>query len=763
MNEQTRPLLPAILLIILAAILATAAAVLLLTGPSELEPSDKAVAVIPTLSAPPPALPISETPTASTSPRPTWTLQPSRTPTTTPSPTLTSTATRARVPTLTPARPYRLNERYRFNPMTAELMDQIARLVADYPDAKFRHAEDRLSQEYSAYFIYPALVFQEALLRFPESAQRTAWDWGLAYSLARLGSPQAVSLFQGFLLSALEQADLSLVDLPEWFHQNLPDLSLTIHELDLPASPGDFKLLEISEGHVVFLLHLEPGKAPVLYPLTPRFDFGPAEEMVYALLDLDGDETPELLLYLPTTPGHTVLAAPRLFSLGEMPPRSLPVQEDLAVDFRSAVGDIQVVEGESEPGTGFSLQAKIFPPCPVTVTRAYRWNGARAVPSPLTYAHYPAEDLISYCEPLLNLVEDFWEPAARLVVEDALLPFWPPETDPQGRPYPSDARDELRFRRAITLALSGQTSEALSALQELSLDPADPSSSWLKEADRFAQSLQDGSGLYRACREVPACSLHAALQHIASSQSEILPALAELRTAGAEIGSSGNFDFDQDGQPERWFTIRQRPDEALEFWLVASMPGGVKAVFVDTAERVDSIPYWSNAETYPGVFQIKSRQGYRLMRLESGYPYLERVAVEPVLSHYTYAVVTQVEQNLLNGQDPALALVELQALRQSGRFNCSTDQICDRYRYLLGLAAELSGDIFLARDAYIELWWENSTSPLAAAARLKLQFIPLPTPTEVASLTPTVTPTSLTPTVTPTSPASPSATLTPTP
>lgn len=213
---------------------------------------------------------------------------------------------------------------------------------------------------------------------------------------------------------------------------------------------------------------------------------------------------------------------------------------------------------------------------------------------------------------------------------------------------------------------------------------------------------------------------------------------------------------------ERWFTLQQRPGEKLEFWLLVAIPGGVSAVFVDTVEVSGPTPYWSNAETYPGVFQIERRQGYRLKRLESTrLPYLEAIKVEPVLSTETRDKIIQAEQNLLSGQDPGQVRDQLQALRNSGRFNCRTHQVCDRFRYVLGLAAELAGDMTLARDTYIELWWENSASPLAAAARLKLFFIPLkPTPSATASFTPTLTATAPSPTATPTVPT-PSPTVTP--
>jgi hypothetical protein len=65
---------------------------------------------------------------------------------------------------------------------------------------------------------------------------------------------------------------------------------------------------------------------------------------------------------------------------------------------------------------------------------------------------------------------------------------------------------------------------------------------------------------------------------------------------------------------------------------------------------------------------------------------------------------------------------ELEAVLNSGRFNCRSQNICDRFYYFLGLAYELSGNLKSARDAYLTLWWENSASPLTVIARMKLLF-----------------------------------------
>jgi hypothetical protein len=230
-------------------------------------------------------------------------------------------------------------------------------------------------------------------------------------------------------------------------------------------------------------------------------------------------------------------------------------------------------------------------------------------------------------------------------------------------------------------------------------------------------------------------------------------ALTALQSAGALIRSRGSFDFDQDGSEETWLSILPHPLDKLEFWILARYDNGVRGIFVATSDFVVAQPYWADAQAYPGVFQIVARQGYLLKRLPGSLePYLVPVPVVPILTTYTLDALSAAEHDLLNGVEATAVRDDLLEVLASGRFNCKSDQICDRFTYLLGLAYELSGDSIQARDTYIQLWWENRQSPLTAAARLKLVYLlslATATATRTPRTTPTRTPTS-TPSLTPT-------------
>ena len=735
-------LIPAVLLIGLAGVLIIAAIVLLqgLEPPYYLQPAtaQPTSPVAQALLASPLA---TSTATSSATSRPTWTIMPSRTPTITPTFTPTPTPTRPRVPTLTPALPNRINDLYALPTVSADLMDHLARSMGDLPDAKFRPLE-RNSAAYNAYFIYPAIAYREALLRFPQAQQALSWRWGLAYSLARLGDPEAVSIIQDFLLEALNQSKIPPAGLPAFLHKAFPDLTLFVHELDLPPEQPGLKLLEIPEGRMILLLWENlPGKFR-LYPLKQAFEFTSDQAMVYTTLDLDGDNIKELVIYQAATPGDTTIARPLIFHLDPLPPAALDVQAVLPQDYK--IGHSTAFSAVANANSSQSLQmtAVFYPSCPFSVTRRYDWDGNQVRLSGTEYSFQPQPELLSYCESLIGQAGDFWDTSARLEILRKLLPFWPPASDPQGRPYPKADQDKLRFELAVDLALNGEVVRANATLSELTTSPADPDGEWVTAAADFQRSLSR-DGLYLACQTTPGCDLRAALRQILaeSATNDPAQALAALQAAGTAIRSSGSLDFDQDGEDELWLTIQPRPLDKLEFWILARTPGGVRALWLALTDFSESKPYWSDAQVYPGVFQIAPRQGYRLQRLpDSQEPFIVPVAVEPILTTYTLDALLDAEKELLAGHDPAGVRDNLLAVLKSGRFNCKSDQICDRFTYILGLAYELSGDIRLARDTYIQLWWENRQSPLTTMARLKLVYLPsLRTPTPTRTLRPTTT------------------------
>lgn len=712
---------------------------------------------IPTLTATVTPTP-THTPTISLTPRPTWTLRPSDTATSTPTPS--PTATQTRYPTLTAAIPANSDLRYRLAIWTLADAERTIELM------KIKAVAANDSEGYLAL----ANALREALLRYPQSFEAARWRWELAYVLARLNDPQAASLYAGLIQAALNARQVRVDDLPEWFSLYEPDLSLSLTAL--PAQPGELsrRLIEIGGHGSAYLYLLEMPGGAQLYPLTTDFDFLNLRQTDFLLSDLTGEGVPELILYRRYTPVETSLTQPHVFSLAQLPPLEMPFAEEMPFDFGMAFEVSLTASPNEQGGNDLQLTVLLQPACPVEATRFYRWDGRRFQGEPFQYQIKPAPGLEGYCEAMIDHAALVWGPEVALRLAKPLLAVWPPLRDPNGKLYPADAYDAWRFRLGVYHALSGQQAEAIQIMSEIVHQPAVPESVWIEPARQFLETYQSPADLFRACQNAPGCNLRQAIQTMTrlSGLEQVSLALDYLVRAGVETRASGYFDFDLDGKAERWLTVRPRPGEKLEFWILTEVQGGVQAIFVQIYEVNQPQPYYAEPTGGPVVTQLERGQGFILQRSPDGrQAYLTFVAVEFIRPRLIPDSLRGIQQALFDGAAPHAALTALLELQASPRFagDCKAYGICDDFYYLLGLTHELAGNSREAIGAYLTVWRYYPHSPYTLMARLKLELLPAP-PTPTRTITPTPTGTATpgpSPTPSPTSTPGSTATETITP
>ena len=207
-------------------------------------------------------------------------------------------------------------------------------------------------------------------------------------------------------------------------------------------------------------------------------------------------------------------------------------------------------------------------------------------------------------------------------------------------------------------------------------------------------------------------------------------ALDALIRGGVIVRSSGNFDFDNDGETERWMLLRHRPQERLEFWVLARSELGVRALFIEQVDLTETRPYFHEPLDSPPIAQIGPKHGFVFARLPvTRQPYLILKEIEFKPTTFTLDALQSIIDDFFAGTNPAIIRNRLEDLEKSDQFNCSNYHICDRFYYTLGLAYELAGDIRPAIDTYIKLWWENTDSPFMLIGRLKLKQIAFKTST----------------------------------
>ena len=714
----------------------------------------------------------STTSTITLTPRPTWTLRPSSTASQTP--TATSTATPTLIRTITPANPAQLNDRYELKPWdlaeqarTIELLK--ANTILNYTDDSFRSL---------------AYAEGEAILRFPDALDATAWEWDRAYNLVRINDPQGKALYSDLIKSAITTGQVRASDLPTWF--SLYETRLELQISPLPPQPGELgrELIEIIGEGSAYLWLVENPNGTSVDPLINDINFDQPHENAFLYDDLTGDSSPELIIYRQITPGDTSLVPPHIFDLSKLPPTELPIQDQAPMDFGLEPRSEAEVVPNTQGGDKLQLIYTLLPACPVYVIQDYVWSENSFVTTPLQYELVPAEDNQAYCEVATDEASSGWGPEAAINVANAMLAIWPPETDTQGQPYPADAYDQLRYRLGVLYALAGQPSEATRILSEIVNTPIVPDSTWVAPAQQFLLTYQGPDDLYTACQTAPFCNLRDAMRTMVKNSAAEDPsqAMEYLRSHAITIRSSGLLDFDQDGQDERWMIIQPKPQAKLEYWILSQMPSGVQAVFVQVLEAGDSIPYFHEPVGSIPVLQFELQRGFIFKRLQDTQEaYIQWVDVEYARPTIIRDGYEQALNALMDGADPVLILDTLLELFNSPRFigDCIAFNICDQFHYTLGLVYDLIGEQGNAIDQYLWVWRNYGQSSYATMARLKLDYIPLPayarTPIPTGTTAPTRTPTPPTPitptpsttatsthTVSPTSTFPPTSTLTPT-
>jgi hypothetical protein len=710
-----------------------------------------------------PTIPPTSTSTITLTPRPTWTLRPSATATNTatPSPTYTQTL----IPTITNAIPARVNTFYSLKSWgLSEQERTIEQLKADTillgTDDSFRTL---------------AYAEGEAGLRFPDAINAINWRWDRAYNLIRVGDPQGLSLYADLFQSAISTGQVRVTDLTQWFSQY--ETRLTLITSSLAPQPGELTrtLIEIIGEGSAYLWLIETPSDVKVYPLMNDIDYGQSHENAYLYADLTADSSPDLVIYRNTSPGSTQLIIPKIFDLAVEPPLELPFQEQVPTDLGlEPVAEAEVISGT----TGLDhlqFTNSLLPACPTDVTQNYSWDGTFFKPSDLQYETRPLIGMAEYCELVLETATNSWDPGAAINVALPMLEVWPPEKDIQGKPYPPDARDELRYRLGILYALNGQSSPAIEYLSGIVTQPSVPDSSWIGPAQKFLDAYQVPQDLFIACQQALYCNLRDAFRTMVATSGLDEPGQVSsyLQENGVTIRSRGVFDFDQDGEDEHWLIIQPKPGSKLEFWIISEFLEGVQAVFVQVIEGTESLPYYHEpAGTIP-VVQFELQKGFIFKRLVDTFePYIEWVDVEyarptAILDGYTKAV-----NALMAGEDPKVIQQNLLQLLNSPRFkgDCIAFRICDQFHYTLGFVYDLNGEDGNAVDQYMWVWRNYPQSPYTKLARLKLDYFPLPTYTRspVPSITPTRTrtPSPITPTKsqtsTPTNTSTPTFTFTPT-
>jgi hypothetical protein len=705
------------------------------------------------------------TPSITPSPRFTFTPKPSRTPTM--APTSTETPLPTLLPSLTPAFPSEFDDQYILVHWTPELAAQLIDLLEVYPETLSSFARGSDNQGYYNSFTYALFAQQEALQRFPTAPQAQDWSWQLAFNLARTGDPTAGEVYAALITHELNSGNVSLNEPIFWGLNGEPQIVVEVIPLDSENGEKHNSLVKVSAGdnRSSFFWLIEEPSGYISFPLTSDFNFSRPSDVDYFVERIPSINNNVVGVFPIKIFDSFQYIFPRVFILDQQPPEELTFEivspPAIGPEFNnnwepveSGIGDLQFVD-------------VIFPACPVTVKHIYQWNGISFSFLEATYEINPDPDLLSYCENVINHAAQIWGLEPTIQFMEILLPNWPPDSTSTGKEYPTDALDEWRYRLSLYHALLGNQVDAIDYAETIVSDPTSPDSSWIAPAGEFLEIYQNQRDIYRACLPSSFCDPKLAFQSLVGTiTSQEFPDLINtLEEAGVTVRSNGFFDFDNDGETERWVVIRHQLGSPLEFWIISSNETGIKAIFVQTIETDNPRVTHLEPLSEPPIVKIDPDITFNYVKQgQDQEPVILMVEQEVIFaSDRTKLELDYLEVTLLTGGDPAFVKNELIVLRTSPHFTCSY-LLCPRFLYLLGLASELANDKFAAVAAYLELWREYPDSPFATMARFKLGSTITPTPTFTPTTTQSVTiiPTASAIPMTPT-PAGSATPITPTP
>jgi hypothetical protein len=646
----------------------------------------------------------------------------------------------------------------------------MAALIEDYPNTLPRQQRGEHDENYYAAYYYATMALSEAIHRYPDAPQATLWRWKRAYDLARTGNPDSGKLYAELIAQSLNQQQVKPEDLTGWFHSQEPRLDLSSTLLNAPTGYLSGRLLQIRGPGSAFILILETPSAFQAQALSSDFDFVNSPDYETFASDLTGDGAQEIVIYRATPLGSLDLPLPRVFSLAQVPPQELgfnPVDAPFSIGMDFTVQWVPVTTEQGD----IDLQARdtLSPACPLDLKRTYHWDGSWFQPLTTDYQVRPGADTLSFCQSLADHAASVWGPEAGIQVMQTILPDWPPAETVDGKPFPKDGRDEWRYRIGIYHALLGERDAAVKALQEVIDSPSTTDSSWIAPARSFLNNYPSAQDVYRACVKSDLCDAGRALAYVVGTmgRGDFDQALTLLGQAGVSLRASGYFDFDGDKTSEVWFTVRHRPGEKLELWLLVPYTKGVRALQLGELDtNAPTLTYYQD-EPLPPVVLINNAQAIRIQRLSDTLePYVTPVELPKLYPDRFKDGLKAVIKDFFGGQEPGVAQKDLLALQKNPGLLCRSTFSCDEYYYFLGLFSELGGDRTTAINSYLQVWRDNFKSPYATMARLRLNAV-VGTPT--ATITPaiTLTPTSIPPgtqvTLAPTMTLPPGTLIAPTP
>lgn len=629
---------------------------------------------------------------------------------------------------------------YRLTKWTPEKAEQLVAFLKNYPDTMFYAW---IEDHYNGAFEYAGLAQLESAYRFPQAYEVREWQWNGSFDLYRSEKGDIEGLYARLLANVLNNKETSLENLGEWILEVSPEWAVITFPVTPPPSYQKSTVVyfearansEASGGFSVWLL--EKAGVYTTYAL-PNGDTSPSRYVssLPEISDITGDGIEEVFLNQTRIASFGFNSGDiTIYQLDQVPPRAITF--DIPLYFP------QNAEWFIEPDV--PVPAITFR-VPISV-----WSDFNCGDYLLDWQYQWQQDqlkLIQVLAPPLKELEE--NPDCSSILASALqdpeylksasamdlykrlleLPFI---ENPDMTGFSTFSVEKARLELAIFLKKQGDEAGANEQIELIGANDDPDKAEWRENALAYYAVHDDPESLYQFCLTAKACKTFLEIDEITGLiPTDKFDRLEDILTQmGIDYRDSGSYDFDGDGNMEKWlFFLSDYPcGSGTELLILGKTSEGIKSRYIRSLCIREQGTIKGDAEIIP-VESAGNLPVYQLTvdgveeSMHSPFAYWPLDQKNPTIS-------VQEAQRMIDTIQSKFLLGQITSFEAQNHVKAIQQLPLDPYRwkkesppqvlYLLGLTYELNGQTQQAIETYLDLWQTYPDSPYAYMAWAKLE------------------------------------------
>lgn len=633
-------------------------------------------------------------------------------------------------------------QNYGLTEWTVEKAESLIRQVKYFPETLDPQQRGYLDSGYYVAFKYAGLAELENGRRFSQLEDEKSWLWDGAYDLYSSNNKETGAIYAWLVADALNKNETDLQNLGTWLSKRTP-FSVSISPVTPPEGYQNSVVIFIKRdsrddnagGFAIWIVYKD--NYYFGYPLKNNSEnvFGSGDSF-FELVQINEDGIPETIIQNVDWMSFGLHYGDlRIYSLDQVPPREIifdvpPHNLDIAT--------WSVIQNQPDPAISFLSPISVMSDdgCySFVIDWQYRWQSDQLK---LYQVVPPSMEVMEKNPVCTRLLADALDSPGFLRIPSVLavykklldLPFI--NSDPDINEIQFSA-DKSRLSLAIYLSDLGDELGANEQIKKIEASNDPFTVDWRKNALTFYKVRKDSQALFEFCRVSKVCDLFLDRSEVIATIppnkfSEVENILSEM---GVDFQSSGTYDFDQDGEIEKWLFFNSSDSCSLShIWILARNETRINSRIVSylcvDGENVDFETLTIEPKALIGnlpSYQIAI--GGKEM-LTDPFLYWPMGQDDPTIDYRQAGdLIDAVQTELLIGKlSPTVAREKLFDIQKKPiEPSYWSDDLNARLLYLIGLSYELEGKNDQAVQRYLELWKTYPNNPYAYMAMTKIEPI----------------------------------------